>query len=199
MTEERPPSRPPLAQPVAEANWPLRVVLVVVLLVAVGVAYFFGTTVVPRWWAQRVGARVDSSLTAGGLYGLFIGFVFTLVPLVIARQAFRKVSMGKRGLFLLVALVAAAPNLMTLSIVLGDGKAAHAGQRILDVEAPGFRAGSAWGAALAVVVAVGLFVGGWRWRRDRRQLKSLRSEKRAAQSARPAEKADGADSADGGK
>jgi len=116
--------------------------------------------------------------------------VFTLVPLVVARQAIRKVSLRLRVLLLAAALIAAAPNLMTLSIVVGNGNAARAGERILDVEAPGFRAGSAWGAVLAAVVALGLFGAGWKWRRDRRQLKSLRSERRAAEAVKRAEAAE---------
>ena len=182
MAEEAGEPRP-IAQPVKEANWTLRIALLVTLMVFLGLAYVFGATVVPRWWAHRVGDRVDGSLTAGTLYGLFIGFVFTFVPLVIARQALRRVPMKVRLAFLLIALVAAAPNLMTLSIVFGSGNAAHAGERILDVEGPGFRAGGAWGAAIAVVLAIGLFAWTWKWRRDRRQLKSLRSEKKAAAKA----------------
>jgi hypothetical protein len=177
----------PLAQPVKEANWTLRIVLLVTLLVFLGIAYLIGATVVPRWWAHRVGNRVDGSLTAGTLYGLFIGFIFTFVPLVIARQALRRVPLKARLAFLVIALAAAAPNLMTLSIVFASSNAAHAGERVLDVEGPGFRAGSAWGAAIAVVLAMGLFVWTWKWRRDRRQLKSLRSEKKAAQAADKAE------------
>jgi hypothetical protein len=173
----------PLAQPVRESNWTLRIAMVVALLVLLGLAYLFGTTVLPRWWAHRVGNRVDGSLTAGTLYGLFIGFIFAFVPLVIARQVFRKVSNKLRLAFLVIALVAAAPNLMTLSIVLGSSNAAHAGDRVLDVEGPGFRAGSAWGVAIAVVLAVGLFLWTWKWRRDRRQLKGLKAEKKAAASA----------------
>ena len=174
----------PLAQPVTEANWTLRVVLGLAALVLVGVAYLFGTTVVPRWWAHRVGNRVDGSLTAGTLYGLFLGFVFTFVPLLIARQLFRRRFRVKMRLAILVlAMLAAAPNLITLSIVVGSGNAAHAGERTLDVEGPGFRAGSAWGATFAVVLAVGLFVWTWKVRRDRRQLKALRSEKKAADQA----------------
>ena len=182
--------RPPLAQPVTEANWTLRIVLVLSVLVVLGVAYLFGTTVVPRWWAHRVANRVDGSLTAGTLYGLFIGFVFTFVPLVIARQVFRRRLRTKlRMAVLLVALVAAAPNLITLSIVVGSSNAAHAGERTLDVDGPGFRAGSAWGATFAVVLAVGLLVWTWKVRRDRRQLKALRSEKKAAQAADPSPEA----------
>ena len=50
----------------------------------------------------------------------------------------------------IVAIVLAAPNLMTLGIVLGGGNAAHAGQRTLDVEAPDFRTSSLIGALVAV-------------------------------------------------
>ncbi|HET7736115.1 MAG TPA: hypothetical protein VFK52_09090 [Nocardioidaceae bacterium] len=178
MADERDVA-PPLAQPVTEANWPLRIVLGVGVLAVLGIAYLFGTTVVPRWWAHRVGRVVDGSLTAGTLYGLFIGLVFTLVPLLVARQALRRMRMKLRLAVLALALVAAAPNLMTLAIVLGSGSAAHAGERTLDVDGPGFRAGSAWGAVIALVLALGLFVWTWKWRRDRRQLRSLKSEKRA--------------------
>ena len=41
---------------------------------------------------------------------------------------------------------------MTLGIVLGRGNAAHAGDRILDVEAPAFRGGTFAGALLACVL-----------------------------------------------
>ncbi len=50
----------------------------------------------------------------------------------------------------------AIPNLMTLGIVAGNGSAAHAGERILDVEGPGFRAATLIGAILAVVAAIGI-------------------------------------------
>jgi hypothetical protein len=50
---------------------------------------------------------------------------------------------------LIVGIVFALPNLMTLSIVIGRGNAAHAGDRTLDVDAPAFRGGSLVGALLA--------------------------------------------------
>ena len=53
---------------------------------------------------------------------------------------------------LALAIVFALPNLMTLGIVLGRGNAAHAGDRILDVEAPAFRGGTLAGAILAVLL-----------------------------------------------
>ena len=50
---------------------------------------------------------------------------------------------------LAIGIVLALPNLMTLSIVIGRGNAAHAGDRILDVEAPAFRGGTLAGAVVA--------------------------------------------------
>jgi hypothetical protein len=49
---------------------------------------------------------------------------------------------------------------MTLGIVLGRGNAAHAGDRILDVEAPAFRGGTLAGALLAaaLVLLIGYLV-----------------------------------------
>lgn len=51
----------------------------------------------------------------------------------------------------MLALVAALPNLMTLTIVLGGSSAAHAGERVLDVDAPGFR-----GASLTAAIVAGV-------------------------------------------
>ncbi len=56
-----------------------------------------------------------------------------------------------------VALLLASPNRITLGIVLGNGNAAHAADRTLDVEAPWFRGGMAIGAGAALALA-GLFV-----------------------------------------
>ena len=51
-----------------------------------------------------------------------------------------------RIIILAVAVLLAVPNWLTLSVVAGNSKAAHAGERIFDVDAPGFRAATAIGA-----------------------------------------------------
>src|SRR5690606_18890886 len=51
-----------------------------------------------------------------------------------------------------LALIFAIPNLMTLTVVLGGNNAAHAGERIMDVDAPAFRGASLAGAILAVLI-----------------------------------------------
>jgi hypothetical protein len=108
---------------------------------------------VPRWWAQRVGDQVDGSITQGTLLGLFYGFVFTLLPLAVLVLILRWRSSWRWIVFTVVlAAILALPNLMTLGIVLGRGNAAHAGDRILDVEAPAFRGGTLAGALLAALL-----------------------------------------------
>jgi len=144
------------------------------------IAYLIAAAVIPRWWAQRVADVVDGRLTVGALYGLFIGAVFTLVPLVVARMVIRFRRQGRtwKGWvgWLVVVLLTAAPNLMTLGIVLGDNDAAHDGDRILSVEGNGFRLWSFIGAILgAVAFAAFLYLASSR-RRNRQRASDLRDE-----------------------
>ena len=87
------------------------------------------------------------------LLGLFYGFVFTLLPLAVLVLILRWRSSWRWVVFAVtLAAILALPNLMTLGIVLGRGNAAHAGDRILDVEAPAFRGGTFAGTLLACVL-----------------------------------------------
>jgi hypothetical protein len=140
-------------------NWHRRIVVGLVVVVVGVVAYFIAAAVIPRWWAQRVGNVVDGSLTTGALYGLFIGFVFTLAPLLLLLSVWKWRSKHRTWLgwvgWLAVVVLLAVPNLMTLGIVLGISDAAHAGDRILDVNGPGFRLWSLIGAIAAVAAVLG--------------------------------------------
>jgi hypothetical protein len=147
-------------------------------LVAIAAAYglaLVAAAFFPRWWAQRVADQVNGDLTSGILWGLFYGFVFTLVPLLLVAQLRRRFfSWTWRGILLVVAVLLATPNWFTLSIVVGSGNAAHAGERILDVDAPGFRVASAIGAAGAAGLVVLLLVTGVLASRRRRQVRDLK-------------------------
>jgi len=133
------------------------IVLLAVAVVVVLLGYLLAAFV-PRWWAQWVGRRVDGSLTAGTVWGLFLGIVFTFLPLLIAWQAIARgwIKGLWKAVVVAVAVVLALPNLMTLSIVLGTSSGAHAGERTLDVDGPGFRAASLWGAIIGALVFMGL-------------------------------------------
>ena len=126
-------------------------------IVAIVIAYFIAAASLPRWWSHRVGDQVDGSLSAGIGIGLFYGFIFTFIPLIILTFAFRRGRSWKaRGWIAAAALVLALPNLLTLGIVLGNSSAAHAGERTLDVDAPNFRASSLIGAIVGVLAVIGV-------------------------------------------
>jgi hypothetical protein len=131
-------------------DWKRKLVVTALVVVGVLLLALVASATIPRWWAQRIGDQVDGSIVAGTLVGLFYGFVFTVLPLLVLGAVLR----WKRTWRALVmaaafAVLLAIPNLLTLGIVLGTGNAAHAGDRILDVEAPAFRGASLAGALLA--------------------------------------------------
>jgi hypothetical protein len=164
-----------------DVDWGRRLVWAGGLFVAVVVATLVVSATVPRWWAQRVGDQVDGSITQGTTLGLVYGFVFTFLPILAIVLLLRWRTTWKTIVVALgLAVVLALPNLMTLSIVVGQGNAAHAGDRILDVEAPAFRGGTLAGALIAALL-VG-FVAYLLWSRDRArsQADDVRDELRAA-------------------
>lgn len=160
----------------------LTVAIVAGLLVA---AYVFAVSVLPRWWSHQVGDQVDGDLTTGGLLGFMYGFLATLLPLLVIGVVWR---LGRRTTWawvvgVSVALVLAAPNLITLGITLGNGSAAHAADRTLDVEAPWFRGGMVIGVAVAALVAA--YVAYAAVSRSRARRRAARSEHDAADQPAP--------------
>jgi hypothetical protein len=157
---------------------------VVGLVVALVLVVLAASATVPRWWAQRIGHQVDGSITQGTVLGLVYGFVFTFLPIVLIvlilrwRRTWKTIVVALAlGIFL------ALPNLMTLSIVLGTGNAAHAGDRTLDVEAPAFRGASLVGAFVAaglIAFAAYLVVS-----RDRAHAREKRAREELQSSSEP--------------
>ena len=176
VSEETPQAPAP---PAASPQKPIghRLLLLGGILVAAVVIYFIAAATIPRWWAHRIGDQVDGSGTAGVGLGLFYGFVFTFLPLLVLSFALvRRRSWRLRAWFVAGAILLALPNLFTLGIVLGRGSAAHAGERILDVDAPYFRGATLVGAIVGALAAVGVrFLLDSR-RRHKRQEDELRDE-----------------------
>lgn len=170
------PQTPPATSPPPSSPWRRRLVYVGGTVAAIVVVAWIGAAFVPRWWSHRVGDQVSGSIPAGITLGLVYGFLFTVLPLLALFWAARRRRSWKAwAAFAAVAVVLALPNLFTLGIVLGRGNAAHAGDRTLDVDAPGFRGGTLAGAILAV-----LFLAGVRYllvsrRRARGELERLRA------------------------
>jgi MFS family permease len=133
-------------------RWLKRGILAVLALGALILLAFLGAAFLPRWWAHRVAHQVNGGMTTGIMLGLFYGLVFTFVPFFIALRIFRRRRSWKMAsAFAALVILLAGPNLLTLGIVIGSGKSAHAGQRTLDVDAPGFRAATLAGAIVGLL------------------------------------------------
>ncbi|WP_084529970.1 permease [Nocardia crassostreae] len=164
-------------------TWRNRIIALVVLALVVWVAYLILAAFIPRWWAQRIAEMVSGSFSKGIWYGLVIGVVCTAVPLFLLLLA--GLSWRKRGgpfiagAAAVLAIIVAVPNLMTLAIVVGNSNAAHAGERILDVDAPAFRGATLVGVIVAAVVflLVAFLLVRSRIRKHRAEKQRVRQEK----------------------
>lgn len=175
---ETEPTHPTVPEPRGRP-WRRWLVWGVAGLVVVLAGAWIGAAFIPRWWSQRVGDQVDGSIPAGITLGLVYGFLFTVLPLLLLVWAARKRRSWKTwAVFIAVAVFLALPNLFTLGIVAGRGNAAHAGDRTLDVNAPGFRGGSLAGAILAALAVMGVGYLLSSRRRAHRELDRLRAEGR---------------------
>ncbi|RPF19872.1 hypothetical protein [Myceligenerans xiligouense] len=158
-------------------GWIKRVIVAVALVVVVWLVYQFLAAFLPRWWAQTIGDAVDGSFAAGAWWGFLIGLVFTAGPVVLLLLAAwpgPRSAPVRTGLVVL-AILCAAPNLLTMAVVLGSSNAAHAGERIMDVDAPAFRGASLAGALTGGILALAL-TGLIAWFRLRgRRLKELQA------------------------
>lgn len=164
--------------------WVRRLLVALGLACLVVVGVLLAAAFLPRWWAHRVGAQAGGNFTAGIALGLAYGFVFTGFPLAVLQWAFRKRRPLRSWAGMVGgALLLAMPNLLTLGIVIGSGNAAHAGERTLDVEAPGFRAATLAG---VISAAAAFLVGGYLLtsrRRTRDRLERVRDELRSREEA----------------
>lgn len=146
---------------VERTPWLRRVGVWITLAIVIVVVWLLGAAIIPRWWAHRVTDVTDGRLVVGGLYGFFTGFVFTVLPLLalwvaIRTRSRRRSWKGWIG-WLLVAMLLALPNLMTLGIVLGGGDAARDGRAELNTDGNGFRMWTLIGAivgGLAMILLV---------------------------------------------
>lgn len=156
-------------------NWGVKIILILVAVLVAVAAYFILGAVLPRWWSDVIAGQIRRDLGASVLVGMFYGFVFTFVPLLVAWQATRKaVSWPWKIAIVLVAVAIATPNLLTAGIAFGSTESAHAGQRTLSVDAGFFTTWTAISAVAAVVVFIAVTILRALWRRRGKQMKELR-------------------------
>ncbi|MTB88334.1 hypothetical protein GGQ26_08215 [Aeromicrobium sp. zg-629] len=170
------PSQGPGTRTGAEI-WVRRIVVVLALVVIALVIYGVLAAALPRWWSRRVADQVDGRMTVGVFWGLFYGFVFSFLPVLVAWQARRPFLKWPWKIAVVVLGVAlAAPNWLTLSISLGQNSASDAGWIKLVNDAPGFQWATLFGAVAGVLAALALIVLMFESGRRKRQVSKLRNE-----------------------
>ena len=182
-----------------KGNWGAKIILILVALVFAVISYFALAAFLPRWWSQTIGQQVNGSISAGILAGMFYGFVFTFAATLVALIGLnRKVGWLFKIALVVLGVAISTPNLLTLSIALGSGGGAHAGERVLDVDAPGFRTASLVAAIAGFVAAVLLVVFIQLWRSRGRKMKTLKqAEKDRLLAEKENERAEAVGSASG--
>lgn len=160
--------------------WLKKAIWIGVLGVVLIIAYFILAAFLPRWWALRVGGLTAGNLGHGIMWGLVFGVLCTFVPLLLFWLAWRLRKRRRvrwlRFTLLVLGLAAAMPNLLTLTVVFGGGNAAHAGQRIMDVDATGFRGATLVGAVVGALLFTAVVVLNVVYRRRGREMKDMRTE-----------------------
>lgn len=165
-------------------RWGLRIGLGAGAIVVAVAAYAILSTYLPVWWATTIKGQANGDLGTGMLLGLFYGFVFTFVPLVVLWQArHRKVTWPWKAVILAAAIVLATPNLLTLGIYASNSSSALRARNMLDNDAtwfPGWSLGSAIAAALVFIAAAIA----WKvWRLRGKKLKELKAARKLVEDA----------------
>lgn len=153
-------------------NW---LVLILVLAASVVLAYGIAREFLPRRWAEEIVGVVDASRARGLMYGFGVGLVFTLIPVLVLAQVRRRfLSWTGRAIVLVIAVILALPNWLTMAVAIGRSKSSIDGRILLDQSGPGFRDGSAGGAVVGALL--GLIIVGFSMRlgKRRRQVAELK-------------------------
>lgn len=157
-------------------TWLVRTIVGAVAAVVLVLAYLIGSVTVPLMWATSIRDQIGGQLGNSIPLGMFYGFVFTFVPVLIIWQVFRK-NMNKwvRTTLLVIGFLLLIPNLLTLGVVYGGTKSAADARNIWANSANWFDTWSQVFMVIGVVCAVALMVLGRMWLRRSRKLRELKA------------------------
>lgn len=205
MTDSTPVTPPPGAPAPATKEkmpvWAFRTILGAVAAVVLVLGYLIGSVTVPLMWATSIRDQIGGQLGNSIPLGMFYGFVFSFVPVLLAWQVRRR-NLNK---WVRIALAAAAvlltiPNLLTLGVLYGGTQTAADARSIWANSANWFGTWSQVFMLVGVVCAVAIIVLGRMWLRRGRKIREIKAaeklvrenqqakDKEAKAAARAAEK-----------
>ncbi|MCQ9164294.1 MULTISPECIES: hypothetical protein [unclassified Arthrobacter] len=157
--------------------WLTRTIVGVVAAVVLLVAYYIASVTVPLAWATSIRDQTGGKLGNAIPLGMFYGFVFAFVPVLVAWQAHhRKLNKWVRVGLLVAGLVLTLPNLLTLSVVYGNTASAADARAIWTTGgANWFGTWSQIFMVAGVVCAVAVIVLGRAWIRRGRRIRQIKA------------------------
>lgn len=165
-------------------RWGLRIGLGAAAVAVAIAAYLVLSAFLPVWWATTIKGQANGDLGTGLLLGLFYGFVFTFVPLMVLWQArHKKVSWPWKAAIFGAAILLATPNLLTLGIYASNSASALKARNMIDNDATWF---PSWSLGAAVAAAVMFIVAAiaWEvWRSRGKKLKELKEARKLVEDA----------------
>ncbi|MBV1780459.1 hypothetical protein KRR55_15180 [Paeniglutamicibacter sp. ABSL32-1] len=161
----------------SKPRWGLRIGLGVAALILLAIVYLVIRLFLPVWWATNIANQTQGSITSGIILGLVYGFIFTFVPLLVVWQArYKKVSWPWKAVIVVVAVLLAIPNLLTLSIYANSSSSAAKARSMIDISATWFPSWSIGGAAAALVLFLGIAAFWQLWHARGKKMKAMKSE-----------------------
>jgi hypothetical protein len=157
--------------------WLLRTILGVVAAAVLFIAYLIASATVPLTWANAIKNQVGPQLGNSIPLGMFYGFTFSFVPVLVAWQAHRrKLNKWVRVGILVLAVLLAIPNLLTLGVLHGTTGSARNALSIWNTGgANWFGAWSESFMVVGVVCAVADIVLGRLWLRRGRKIRQVKA------------------------
>lgn len=100
--------------------WLVRTILVAAAVVILVILYVIASLTVPLTWANSIKSQVGTNMGNAIPLGMFYGFVFSFVPVIVAWQAhYKKLNKWVRVGIVVLAVILTTPNLLTLSVLYG--------------------------------------------------------------------------------
>lgn len=156
--------------------WLFRTILGVIIAAVLVVAYLIASVTVPLIWAKSIGNQVGNQLGNSIPLGMFYGFVFSFIPVLVAWQAHhRKLNKWVRIALVALGIALTIPNLLTLGVLYGTTQTAADARSIWANTANWFGTWSQIFMLVGVVCAVIVIVLGRMWMRRGRKIREIKA------------------------
>ncbi|PYI38560.1 hypothetical protein CVS30_09515 [Arthrobacter psychrolactophilus] len=156
--------------------WLFRTILGAIIAVILVVGYLIASVTVPLYWAKSIGSQIGDQWGNSIPLGMFYGFVFSFIPVLVAWQAHhRKLNKWVRISLVVLGIILTIPNLLTLGVLFGTTQTAVNARAIWANSANWFGTWSKIFMVVGVVCAVVVIILSRMWLRRGRKIRAIKS------------------------